>query len=210
MRRYLEEKLFDPEVPCPKIPLEENKYDSLSEIELWEAFKIGDEGAFIRIYNTYFEELCDFGVQYASLDMVEDAVQDLFIDLRKRRNRLPRIKNTIRLFLFQCLKRRILNFLKKENKINKGNISGHGFEIIPSHESVIILNQERQIQFEKLDRALAGLNERQREAVYYYFYKGMSYDEVRELIGFKDVKSVRNLIYKVVGTLRKSFLFFFV
>lgn len=205
----MEEKLFEPEVPCPKIPLEENKYDSLSGIELWEAFKIGDEGAFIRIYNTYFEELCDFGVQYAPLNIVEDAVQDLFIDLRNRRNRLPRIKKTIRLFLFQCIKRRILNILKKENKIHKENTSHPRFEIIPSHESVIILNQDRQIQFEKLDRALAGLNERQREAVYYFFYKGMSYEEVRELIGFRDVKSVRNLIYKVIGMLRKSFLFFF-
>lgn len=205
----MEEKLFKSEPQCPKIPVEENKYDPFSEVELWEAFKNGDEGAFIRIYNTYFEVLCDFGVQYVSLNIVEDAVQDLFIDLRKRRNKLPPIKNTILLFLFQCLKRRILNILKKENKIDRDNASDFRFEITPSHESVIILDQDRQIKLEKLDKALAGLNAKQREAIYYYFYKGMGYEEVRELLGFKDIKSARNLIYKVVGKLRKNLSFFF-
>ncbi len=65
------------------------------------------------------------------------------------------------------------------------------------------------IKLQKLDKALASLSERQREAVYYYFYKGMTYEEVRELLDFKDVKSARNLIYKVVETLRKNFPIFF-
>lgn len=209
LRSCLKEELFEPEVSFLTFPSKENKSDSLSEVELWEAFRIGDEGAFIRIYNTYFEELCDFGIQYVSLNIVEDAIQDLFIDLRRKRSKLPPIKRTIRLFLFQCLKRRILNILKKESKVSQGITFEDRFELTPSHESVIILNQERQMQIEKLDRALAGLNEKQREVVYYYFYKGMSYEEVRELIGFKDVKSVRNLVYKVLGALKRNYLYFF-
>lgn len=205
----MEQRVFTSEIFQPIVPLEEIKYDSLSDVDLWEAFKKGDEGAFIRIYNTYFEALCDFGVQYVSLNIVEDAVQDLFIDLRKKRHKLPRIKNTIRLFLFQCLKRRILNILKKENEMGKENIHDLRFGITPCHESVIILNQDQQIKLQKLDKALASLSERQREAVYYYFYKGMTYEEVQELLDFKDIKSARNLIYKVVGTLRKNFSIFF-
>lgn len=205
----MKENLFVPEPLYPKILSEDKKYGPLNEAELWEAFKVGDEGAFMRIYNTYFEYLCDFGVQYASLDIVEDAVQDLFIDLRKRRDKLPPIKNSILLFLFQCLKRRILNILKKEKRAGDKITSDIAFGISPSQETVIILNQEQQIRVERLNRALANLNDRQREAIYYYFYKGMVYEDVREMLGFKNVKSARNFIYKVVGALRKNFLIFF-
>lgn len=191
------------------LPLEGNTGISLSEPELWEAFKTGDEAAFVTIYNRYFEELCDFGVQYVDLIIVEDAVQDMFIHLRKRRHKLPKIKKTIRLFLFQCLKRRILNILKKEDRTIKKEVPFNRFGITTCHESVIILNEEQQIKLEKLEKALVGLNEKHKEAIYYYFYKGMTYEEVQELLGFRDVKSARNLIYKVIKTLRKSFLNFF-
>ncbi|HUH47357.1 MAG TPA: RNA polymerase sigma factor, partial [Arenibacter sp.] len=181
----MKQNIFTSGIIQSNVSLDGNKFDFLSDKDLWEAFKKGDEGAFIRIYNTYFEVLCDFGVQYVSLNIVEDAVQDLFIDLRKDRLKLPQIKNTILLFLFQCLKRRIFNILRKENRMGKENILDPRFGITPCHESVIILNQEQKLKLERLDKALTGLNERQREAIYYYFYKGMTYDEVKELLGFK-------------------------
>ncbi|WP_242206649.1 RNA polymerase sigma factor [Aestuariivivens insulae] len=186
-----------------------DKYNLSNDTELWDAFSKGDEGAFIRIYNDYFKELCDFGVQFASISMVEDAIQDLFIDLRRRRSSLPKLKRSIRLFLFQCLKRRIFNMLKKEKHSPSANLPEQMFGIAPSQESTIILNQEEKENFERLSEELSNLNERHREIIYYYFYKGMSYEEVQELLGFQDVKSARNLIYKIIKKLRKSFLSFF-
>lgn len=189
--------------------LKTNKYDFLGDKELWDMFSKGDEGAFIRIYNDYFKELCDFGVQFASISLVEDAIQDLFIDLRHRRSTLPSIKNSIRAFLFQCLKRRIFNMLKKDKYRLLANIPEQVFGIIPSQETTIILNQQENKNFERLAQELSSLNEKHREVIYYYFYKGMTYEEVQEILDFKNVKSVRNLVYKAVKRLRKAFLSFF-
>lgn len=200
----VDEKLFQ-----LKPALDVGKYSLLEEHELWSAFSNGDEGAFIRIYNNYFEELCNFGVQFASINMVEDAVQDLFIDLRRRRSTLPKLKRSIRLFLFQCLKRRIFNMLKKEKHSLSAKMEEQMFEIVQPQEAAIILNQEEKAKLKKLDKELANLNKRHREVIYYYFYMGMSYEEVQELLGFKDVKSARNIVYKVIKKLRKTFLSFF-
>src|SRR5680860_1813791 len=90
--------------------------------------------------------------------------------------------------------------MSKKNKIRcRGEVGEQQFGIIPPREDIIILDQVQKEKLEKLDRALAGLKEKHREAIYYYFYKGMAYEEVRDLLGFQDVKCARNLIYKVVG-----------
>lgn len=172
------------------------------EKQSWNGFIAGDETAFADIYNAYFEELCHFGVQYVSLAQAEDCIQDLFIDLRQKRKKLPAIKSSIRLFLFQCLKRRILN-LKKGSR--KESLFRESFEFSLPHESLVIFHQEQKERMEKLDKALHSLDARQREAVYYYFYKGMDYEELRELMGYRNVKSARNLIYRVISILRKHF-----
>ncbi|UGU17490.1 sigma-70 family RNA polymerase sigma factor [Sinomicrobium kalidii] len=182
--------------------LPDKKPEIPDEKQTWERFLEGDEGAFIAIYDTYFEELCHFGIQYVSLTQVEDCIQDLFIDLRQKRKKLPGIKNSIRLFLFQCLKRRILN-LKKGNR--REGVFHESFEFSLPHESLVIFHQEQKERMEKLDRALRSLDAKQREAVYYYFYKGMDYGEIRKLMGYRNVKSVRNLIYRVVKVLRTHF-----
>ncbi|RNL82608.1 sigma-70 family RNA polymerase sigma factor [Sinomicrobium pectinilyticum] len=169
---------------------------------LWARFTAGDEDAFASIYDAYFEELCHFGAQYISLPLAEDCIQDMFIDLRSKREKLPEIRNSIRLFLFQCLKRKILNLKKSAVREVK---CPEPFEIVVSHESLIIFHQEQKERMEKLERALRSLNETQREAVYYYFYKGMSYEDVCQLMGYRHVKSARNLIYKVIKVLRKYF-----
>ncbi|SFS56043.1 RNA polymerase sigma factor, sigma-70 family [Zhouia amylolytica] len=179
-----------------------------TDSELWEAFKEGDETAFIKIYNDYFESLCDFGIQFAPLSTVKDAVQDVFIHLRTKRAQLPALKNSIQPFLFQCLKRHLFNLNKKAAKSNF-KLTEDIFEIAVSHESAIILNQEHKVKLERLNRALGKLNAKQREAIYYYFYKEMSYEEVQDLMGFDNVKSARNLIYKIVKKLKQTFLYFF-
>jgi RNA polymerase sigma factor (sigma-70 family) len=203
----LEEIVVTHQVIRPVGKLQKSLRERPDDKALWEAFNRGQEDAFMAIYEQYFQCLCDFGVQLAPLNIVEDAVQDMFVDLRKKRGRLPILKSSIKLFLFQCLKRRLFNMLKKVNKKNELN-DDQIFSFAPSTETLIILEDGKNEQIEKLDKALAGLSQKQREAIYYYFYQNMSYDEVKELLGYEQVKSARSYIYKIIKSLRNSLTIF--
>ncbi|QDH79414.1 RNA polymerase sigma factor [Echinicola soli] len=184
----------------------QSQFAEKDDAVIWQQFKVGNESAFIYIYNSYFEELCQFGLQFAQVALVEDCVQDMFIDLRRKREKLPPITLSIRLFLFQSLKRRIFNVLKKKSsKLERYAASEH-FGISPSQETLMILSLQQKERLEKLDKALAGLNEKQREVVYYYFYKGMGYEEIQQMMGYDHVKSARNMVYRIIGKLKEVFL----
>ncbi|MCK5371360.1 MAG: sigma-70 family RNA polymerase sigma factor, partial [Cyclobacteriaceae bacterium] len=49
---------------------------------------------------------------------------------------------------------------------------------------------------------------RQKEAVIYFYYEGMSYQEIADIMGLQKVKSARKLIYRAIEALRKDLLGF--
>lgn len=185
--------------------IETGKYSGISDAIIWEDFKNGSEDAFIHIYSSYFKELMSFGYQFSSdKQLVEDCIQDLFVHLRGKRKNISQLKSSIRLYLFQALKRRILDYeikLRKmtiENEFNKI----HMFEFILPYESHLINQQDYDEKVKKLNSGLNRLTVRQREAVYYFFFKDMSYEDIKDLMGLSNVKSARNLIYKALTALK--------
>ncbi|MEQ9287162.1 MAG: sigma-70 family RNA polymerase sigma factor [Cyclobacteriaceae bacterium] len=88
-----------------------------SDVQLWGAFKDGNESAFITIYNTYFPMLYRYGFQYTKdKALIKDAIQDLFVELRQKRKRLSHT-TSIKLYLYKSIRRKILGH--KEKAINK-------------------------------------------------------------------------------------------
>src|SRR5690554_411511 len=171
---------------------------------IWEAFKEGNESAFIFIYETYFDQLFLYGNQFTrNEDIVKDAIQDLFIELRKSRSRLGRT-DSIKFYLYKSLKRLIIKesgqWFNQWEDLNSKKIFNFTF----SHEQILI---ERQLDEEKtagLNKAIQSLSPRKREIIYYFYYEGMSYQQIQELMEMSHVKSVRNLLYKAVDFLRQQ------
>ena len=57
-----------------------------NESEIWEQFRNGSEQAIIFVYRTYSNKLFNYGCQFtAKREIVEDCIQDLFIDLINRK-----------------------------------------------------------------------------------------------------------------------------
>jgi len=174
------------------------------ETVIWEEFKSGSESAFIYIYETYFDLLFVYGNQFTgNEDIVKDAIQDLFIALRKSRSRLGKT-DSIKFYLYKSLKRLIIKesgqWFNQCAEIN----SEKAFDFTFSHERVLI---DRQLDEEKaaaLNKALQSLAPRQREIIYYFYYEGMSYQQIQELMGMSHVRSARNLLYKALDFLRQQ------
>ena len=196
-----------------RVPVADNS-DSSSQIAkpykddttVWKAFKNGSESAFIYIYEAYFDSLYIYGSQFTRDDgRVKDAIQDLFVELRKNRARLGDT-DSIKFYLFKCLKRKVIKesgrWFNKYEEFS-GDVS---FNFTMSHEQVLI---DRQLDVEKtaaLNKAIQSLSPRKREVIYYFYYEGMSYQEIQELMEMSHVKSVRNLLYKAIDLLRENII----
>jgi RNA polymerase sigma-70 factor (ECF subfamily) len=74
-----------------------------------------------------------------------------------------------------------------------------------SSESIYINRQIKAEQLEKLNKALKGLNNKEREAIYYFYYEGLSYEQIAEIFNFSHVSSARRLMYRGLNHLRKYF-----
>ena len=174
------------------------------EAAVWEAFKKGNESAFIYIYETYFDSLFVYGCQFTrNENIVKDAIQDLFIELRKNRRRLGKT-DSIKFYLFKSLKRAVIKacgqWFNQCEEINSEKTFGFSF----SHEQILI---ERQLDEEKtamLNKAIQSLSPRKREVIYYFYYEGLSYQQIQELMEMSHVRSARNLLYKAVDFLREQ------
>ena len=81
-------------------------------------------------------------------------------------------------------------------------MAGYRFNIVLSPEAELIATQARLEQENELRRVLEKLTKRQKEAIYLYFYNGLSYEEVASIMSLK-VSSVYDLVYDALKMLKK-------
>ncbi|WP_373495979.1 RNA polymerase sigma factor [Aquiflexum sp.] len=175
-----------------------------SDTSAWNAFRLGNESAFIFIYERYFNILYEYGFRIISdSSVVKDALQDMFINLRERRQYLGDTDD-IKFYLFKCLKRRLIKdhaaWQAKKNGLEE---ISEGIHFTLSFESQLIDQQLTKEKITKLNAAIAQLSSRKREIIYYSFYEGLSYLQIQEIMGLENQQTTRNLMYKAIKYLRK-------
>ena len=72
-----------------------------------------------------------------------------------------------------------------------------------SSEDIYIKNQLEEEEIIALKKALASLELKEREAIYYFYYEKLSYEQIAIIFEFSHVSSARRLIYRALGNLRK-------
>ncbi|NHE58266.1 RNA polymerase sigma factor [Cyclobacterium plantarum] len=171
------------------------------DADLWIQFKQGSETAFIKIYERYYDQLFNYGLRLSGQpQLTEDCIQDLFIQIRLKRSGLGDT-DSIKFYLMKCLKRKLIREMGKSKKTVAFK-DHEPFQIIYSHEQVMIDQQFHEEQANQLNQALKKLSGRKKEALYYFYFEGLPYHQISELMGFSHVKSARNLIYQAISTLK--------
>ena len=179
-----------------------------TDVELWSAFRNGEEGAFVQLYHQYANALFNYGCQFSpDPEMVKDCLQDFFIYLRKVRSGLSEAPS-VKMYLFKAFRRRVLDYLKRHRKECQHHqaLFNLQFHVELSSEAKYIDKQFEDEQLSSLNSALGSLDPKEREAVYYFYYEGLSYEEIAEILDFSHVSSARRLIYRTLGQLRKLVL----
>jgi RNA polymerase sigma factor (sigma-70 family) len=180
----------------------------LSDPEIWDLFRSGDQFAFEYIYHNYFDSLYNYGRQFTrDYAMVEDVLQELFIELKRRSKHLSPT-NKIQPYLYSAFRRKIIRYRYKNSKFGDWD-EKHSFSIMTNVEETIIEEESLRENKLRLQKAIEKLSERHREIIFLFYYENLSYEEIREIQGFDQVKSARNLLYKALTALRKQLLVLF-
>ena len=177
-----------------------------SDIELWEAFKKGNNKAFDRIYHTYIPQLYNYGCHLCNdRELVRDCIHDLFVTLISNKARLGNTDN-IKFYLFKAYKRKLVKLLRKRNHTRRREsvFSDEHFRLSIENDFIQLNGTITQETREFIQEAINKLPSSQKEAVILFYYEGLGYREIASLMGQRNVKSARTLIYRAIDSLTKK------
>lgn len=179
-----------------------NKTPPTTEIELWQRFKSGDEGAFGQIYQQYVGILYNYGYHITTDGfLVQDAIQDLFVDLWRMRQNLSDT-TSIKFYLFRALRRKLHRLVESEQIFTE--LTQNPLFSSPAYESIQIANEESTERLQHLQSYLQTLPPRQFEVIRLRFFEEFSFEQIAGIMDMNE-QSVRNLLQRAILKLRTQF-----
>ena len=180
--------------------LKKNKVDSYWK-DVWMRFKSGDVKAFELIYGDHIDFLYSYGTKMtADAEMVEDAIQDLFLYLLSKRDNLSN-PDFVRYYLLKAFKRILLEKIRKERLwIKDQDNDFFSFDYSIETES-FSHDDEKERKLVLIDELLEKLDPRKKEVIFLKFHSGLSYDEIGDIVGIQS-SSVKKLVYRTISSFR--------
>ena len=171
-----------------------------TDTELWHAFKQGDREGFGILFHRFYPLLCQYGNKLCKdLNLVEDAIQELFLELWQSNSHAP--VQSVKAYLLKATRYKILKMMKGKMNYNLEMTENAAFEI--SHDNFLIRHEEEKQTAARLIAALQQLPNRQKEIIYLKLFQGLSYEELTEIMQI-NYQATRNLFYEAIKSLRKT------
>lgn len=173
-------------------------------VDCWNAFIQGDEQAFALIHRTLFSELYNYALkmQFEDDSLSDDSVQELFIKLWMKRDKLPEVKS-VKSYLMTSLRRHILNKMRNQRlSVLKVRIS-HQPDIEFSQDEIVMKKEEDSFLHSKILDLLNTLPKRQKEVIYLHYFAGMNHNQIADVMGI-NYQSVSNLKQKAIEKMRTA------
>lgn len=170
--------------------------------EIWTNFKKGDRKAFEIIYNEHIDFLYGYGKNVTSnTELVEDAIQDLFLYLLSKREEII-TPNYVRFYLLRAYKRILITKIKHEKPyavdIERAQfIFNFQFEF-----DAISKKQIEEKKIEMIENLIDQLDSNKKEVIYLKFHGGLNYEEIADIVGIKP-SSVKKLVYRTISSFRE-------
>ena len=178
---------------------------SMSEIEywqvIWKKFKAGDTKAFETIYYEYVDVLFSYGSKISSdRSLVEDSIQDLFIDIYTLNIELRKIQS-LEFYFFKMLKRIIIRKLKEKHRFSHPEHFIEQFDLCFRFEKEE--NEPLEEQLLLLQKELQHLDSKKRELIFLKFNSGLTYVEIGKLLELKP-DTVKKQVARLLQFIRKN------
>lgn len=177
-------------------------------IYLWKSFLDGDDKSFSSIYERYINQLISYGYKLCpDRDIVHDGLQEIFIDLFLKREKLNVDIKNLKAYLFISLRNSLIKKIKSGKRTELFDIKDNKFEldfnIEYSYQDRLIEEEISQEIKELLEAATQKLPAKQKEIIYLKFEEEMSYPEIAEIMNIS-VESARKLLYRALLSLRSE------
>lgn len=166
--------------------LDSEKEEKFTESEkMIECLKSGDDEAFSKFYESYKAPLYDFlSKRTKHSQYIEDIISETFMAAVKNIDSL-RDAQKFEQWLKAIAVNEMYAYIKKENKHSENRMSGDYSEIAEVvDDETIMLPEDFSADEEKkqlVADAVNSLSETQREAIYCYYYMGMSISEIAQM-----------------------------
>jgi RNA polymerase sigma factor (sigma-70 family) len=174
---------------------------------LWQSFKMGDKASYNAILQQFYPKLLNYGLRWG-LDkiLLEDCLQDFFLDIWQKREGLGDVQN-LNAYLVSSFRRRL--FREKEKRLRLGSSvelqEDYNFDVEFDIETSLIDDERNSENTEKLKYHLDNLTKRQKEAIYLRFYQELDYSEIAQIMNI-NAHSAVNLVYDALRLMRKNWI----
>lgn len=171
--------------------------------QLWTAVRLGDRAAFAHVVEMYYPKLFSYGTKLSKdHESVKDCIQDVFIEIWSRRERLADVQSVLA-YLLKSLRRR----MARERERNRFSLMDEFDDTLPfdvefSIETQLITEQTQQDHVRRLNYLLEQLPKRQKEVIYLRYYQQLDYPDIADLMGLSR-QTVYNHMNDAIGKLRR-------
>jgi RNA polymerase sigma factor (sigma-70 family) len=190
--------------PIPNLIRANSSIASKTIDDFWASLRNGEKDGLEGIYFLCYRKLYQMGMGVVKDDeFVSDCLQEVFIDLWKYQNTLPKV-DYVHLYLYRALSHKLFKEIKKRHQ-SKNIPFNENMEWYASSESVekqLIDRQQHEILSRQLAVALGRLPMRQKEVILYLFFEEISYEQASKIMGI-NLRSVYTLAWKAINSLRK-------
>jgi RNA polymerase sigma-70 factor (ECF subfamily) len=147
----------------------------------------------VRIFNFFLK----MGLRR---DTSQDLTQNLFYRMMKYRNSY-KAGNNVKTWIYQIARNLYTDYFNQQKK------AGEVFMQTESYSTDIIDEPESfpEEDYERLDKALADLNDSQREIIVLSRYQGLKYTEISEIVS-QSVPAIKVAVYRAIRQLRVIYL----
>ena len=168
--------------------------------EYYRRFLEGDQTAFTRLVEIYFDNLTFFIKRYVrDFTTAEDIAMDSMLELIIHKKRYD-FRCSLKTYLFMLGRSKALNYLKRNKRIVLTENDSNYFTNLQDSttpESELLLSERKVL----INNALKDLPSDMREAVYLVYFEDQTYEQVAKIMK-KNVKQIDNLLYRAKIVLR--------
>ena len=170
----------------------------ITDPEIFQHIRKGDEAAFSRLFDGYYASLCFFAAKYlGDMDLSRSLVQQVFFDLWVKREKID-VKLSVKSYLYRSVKNRCIDYLRKNKSNSEISDSVEKLSQTPFRD----LAEEAELN-DRINKSINQLPEKCREVFLLCRFEGLKYAEIAQKLNIS-VKTVEMQMGIALKKLRES------